>query len=1015
MIDIKKQKKLINLILIIVAFLMLLFVCFGQFEEYEIKANGLVKKFYTETETSTEENITEEDIDEVIDEDGTKPQKDFEMIAALADGDVTFEIHAVNKYTAWKTDAPILVYGDGKTVKTATGSSMSFMYWDAVIVSYIDENYVVTEMVVDDVSKSNITIPTGGFVILFYYEQSAIPSTLTVGTYIVPNFDYEAVNGEHNLTGLTITSTNEKPSNSFEKAERNNKLDLIDNPTSTSDFMRINLYDYTYVDKNNHINSKYDSYPTIYPGFQCSGGVSSFSNNKWGYGFDSNIVTDLKAARSGVTTKPTDLPITINTLYDGDYPLGYAYSVLKSTLGTDGYPALSDGTSLGYLFGAGNESYVKKINSTHLDGLFQYDENSQKYWFNSRKNHAEYNEETNKFDLYKQVITSNFMTYPFGSFLPFSNIKLAKQSSSIDNSYWQEMIDSADYKASVETDSAFATAYSNISKALSQFLGLGNRTGLNSVNAYFEKADGVQNAFNNRMDELDNLYNIDFDDYKNYFFGLTVSLKFIQSENGWCETDNTPREFYFVGDDDVWIYIDNVLFLDLSGIHRHVGGKIDFNAGKVYYYKSKSLLHGDVDIENPIKTVDFSDLVKTPDKLNSKGTFKDNTAHTINLFYLERGSGSSVCNIEFNIERNHVEGTAIWKADTVADRPEKITIDLYQDGKYYATTTTDASKKWEYEFTEIPFFDINGNTHVYTVKLHDELDDYDTEYVIDGEESSVIDIVNTYKYRNITVKKVWDDNDFENRPTEVIAELSATVNGNNYDIPAEVEKVVTLNSDNNWQYVWENLDRSYDETAILYDIKEKEVPDGYVSNVEKNVNTFTITNTKYRSITINKYEKNDYDKKLGGAEFKLEKLIEEDGKYVVDQNFEIRTGITSSENGNLGELKFENLTYGKYRLTETKAPKGYQLLRKPVEVDVTSESLNFNVDIENRKNIILPETGGSTKLFILIVSVLVIFVMYKQIMKTQIFLNRSNLRILKNSSVNSQNEKKEKRKPRISK
>lgn len=455
--------------------------------------------------------------------------------------------------------------------------------------------------------------------------------------------------------------------------------------------MKINLYDYVYVDENNHINSKFNS-DSKYPGFQNSTGVDSFSNTKWGYGFDSNIVTDLKAGKTGVTKPETQLPITINTLINGDYPLGYKYSTIQKKLGADGYPVLNDGTSLGYLFGNGNESYIKKINSNGLDGLFQYDEENQIYWFDSRKNHAEYNKETNKFDLYNQRITSNFMVYPFGSFLPFSNIKLAKQSSSIDNSYWQEIIDSSNYKASKETDSVFKTSYTNLAKALTQFLKLGNRTGLNSVNAYFEKADGVTNAFNNRMDELDLLYNIDFDDLKNYYFGLSVSLKFVQSEGGWNTKSNSPREFYFVGDDDVWIYIDDVLFLDLSGIHRHVGGKIDFHEGKVYYYKSKSLLNADCDTDEPLKIVDFADLVEDKSKLSSTGTFKDSTAHKIDLFYMERGSGSSMCSIRFNLERNHIEGRKIWKDDLEIDRPEEITIHLLQNGKRYATTTTNAEK-----------------------------------------------------------------------------------------------------------------------------------------------------------------------------------------------------------------------------------------------------------------------------------------------------------------------------------
>lgn len=191
------------------------------------------------------------------------------------------------------------------------------------------------------------------------------------------------------------------------------------------------------------------------------------------------------------------------------------------------------------------------------------------------------------------------------------------------------------------------------------------------------------------------------------------------------------------------------------------------------------------------------------------------------------------------------------------------------------------------------------------------------------------------------------------------------------------------------------------------------MPEGYVSNTTLENDVFTITNSKYRSITVNKYEKNNYDKKLAGAEFKLEKLIEENGEWVVDSNFETQTGITSSESDSLGQIKFENLTYGKYRLTETKAPEGYQLLRKPIEVDVTSENINFNVDIENRKNIILPNTGSNTKIIVLVAGVLVTFIMYRKFMAVQAYSNRSNLRIVRNCEKNKNKTNKGKRKPRI--
>ena len=139
--------------------------------------------------------------------------------------------------------------------------------------------------------------------------------------------------------------------------------------------------------------------------------------------------------------------------------------------------------------------------------------------------------------------------------------------------------------------------------------------------------------------------------------------------NGDGESDY-PMEFYFTGDDDVWVYIDGVLFLDLSGIHRHVGGKIDFVEGKVHYYHLDVVNTGDVS-ETPYKTYTFDEILEATGKdtsvLNSNGTFKDYTTHNFKFYYMERGSGSSVCRLEFNfplLKQNSVNVSKDLSVDT---------------------------------------------------------------------------------------------------------------------------------------------------------------------------------------------------------------------------------------------------------------------------------------------------------------------------------------------------------------
>ena len=60
---------------------------------------------------------------------------------------------------------------------------------------------------------------------------------------------------------------------------------------------------------------------------------------------------------------------------------------------------------------------------------------------------------------------------------------------------------------------------------------------------------------------------------------MTMSAKFIQPKDGKIKGNNMV--FEFSGDDDVWVYIDGVLVLDIGGIHNVVSGSINFADGTV--------------------------------------------------------------------------------------------------------------------------------------------------------------------------------------------------------------------------------------------------------------------------------------------------------------------------------------------------------------------------------------------------------------------------------------------------
>ena len=129
------------------------------------------------------------------------------------------------------------------------------------------------------------------------------------------------------------------------------------------------------------------------------------------------------------------------------------------------------------------------------------------------------------------------------------------------------------------------------------------------------------------------------------------------------------------------------------------------------------------------------------------------------------------------------------------------------------------------------------------------------------------------------------------------------------------------------------------------------------------------------NLNITKQDAQDTTKKLGGVEFKLEKLGTDGGP---DATFPAVTRITSSGDADKGKCSFENLTPGSYRLTETKTAEGYTLLADAIEFtlttggqcvhnaapfgdvqyDSTTGVYNIALTINNRKSFELPHTGA---------------------------------------------------------
>lgn len=321
------------------------------------------------------------------------------------------------------------------------------------------------------------------------------------------------------------------------------------------------------------------------------------------------------------------------------------------------------------------------------------------------------------------------------------------------------------------------------------------------------------------------------------------------------------------------------------------------------------------------KDCDSADVI---DNTMVEGVIKE--ANTSPITAIFTNTKRTLINIEFNKLWEDADGTDL----STKNPPDTIYIQLQRRLKN-GTGYTD----WEpvnYPTAESPkYVTINRDDYGWKC-IFNNLD----QYPVGGSAA------NNYIYRIVegTVDKAG--NFTAVKPNETI-----TINGNTYVVTAEAE--ATANSETN------SAGSSTDNTATV-------TPDGTITGGSgKIVLTNTLQNPKFVLDIIKKDAELNNESKdvpLSGVEFKLEKLVkttEGEPQWVVDKDYQFdstnKGSITAITDGDGKITKvFANLEPGTYRLTETKAHPGYNLLAQPIKIKFTQDGKCYIDDAEVKKD-----------------------------------------------------------------
>lgn len=521
-----------------------------------------------------------------------------------------------------------------------------------------------------------------------------------------------------------------------------------------------------------------------------------------------------------------------------------------------------------------------KVNHLFLESVYNED---GYFYYSSADNFAELNE--NKFTVYKQLGTpsnEDKFYYKRGNFMPYNHL-----------------------------DSSVIRNYN-----LYDYLG-------------------------NALKETDPRYKeplYGFKEDNEFQFGMYLKTSFLQPKNG--QVKGEDMVFEFTGDDDMWVYIDDVLVLDLGGIHDALSGSINFSTGKVRY-QTKS---GDNYEETTLKAL-FEAAGVAADFVGN--TFANYSSHTMKMFYMERGAGASNLRVKFNLQTIPTDSINVVKEvknlNSVLASEQEYTMQLFVNNTEKAntnytvngvthTTGKDGTFKLKADETAT-FSNIPANATYYVKEL--DTGNYDVSFNDDSTSTSADSngAVTSSRYSADDKKTVVVHN--KARSGQVTVTKSFAIGDRTIAVPEGFSATFSLyKADENGAKTGSSLasatyaeftNSSYTFQNLLpgrYIVEETNINGGTTSTVQyvgnktnsSSVGTVTAGNTADTSIT-NKYEYTNRDltitKTVGGnmgdtnKEFEFTLTLTKDSDaYTANLSYSKNNGTTETLSANNSAYTF---------------------------------------------------------------------------------------------------------------